>query len=434
RREARGHRKLIARRARRMRLLWSLLQSSRLLPEGKPADVLPKLDKELSEAWVKRRGLGIREKEQERNQFFHVLPYFLRARALDEKLSELEIGRALYHLAQRRGFQSNRKAPPKKDEDEGKVKAGISDLQKEINESGTRTLGEYFSKLNPEEERIRTHYTSRKMYKEEFEAIWNAQTPHYPTILTEDLKRKVSNAIFYQRPLKIRKGFIGTCEHEPDRRRAPRAILAAQRFRLLQKVTDLEFIYASTKERRKLSPEERTALIEALETQGDLTFGKARTLLKLPKGRFNFEAFGEKKAKDSKLTGNRTASKLIEIFGEERWKGFSPEQQEQIVEDVRSFEKEQALMKRGMTKWGLDKEKAEEFSHLKLENGYCNLSRQALAKLLPLMEKGTPYKTAVKEVYGNPEDQEPLDSLPPVFLQLPNLRNPAVARTLTEVR
>src|SRR3546814_4754993 len=42
-------------------------------------------------------------------------PYPLRARALDERLEPYEIGRALFHLNQRRGFLSNRKAERRQD-------------------------------------------------------------------------------------------------------------------------------------------------------------------------------------------------------------------------------------------------------------------------------------------------------------------------------
>ncbi|HHT9141206.1 MAG TPA: type II CRISPR RNA-guided endonuclease Cas9 [Candidatus Tripitaka californicus] len=429
RRDARLHRRNLQRRARRMEGLWSLLQSSGLLSEGKAEDVLPKLDRELVETWTKKLGLDTKDKVGEKTQFSHVFPYFLRARALDEKLSCHELGRALYHLAQRRGFLSNRKAAPKKKEEEKGMKAEISELGRKIEESEARTLGEYFSGLNPEEGRIRSKHTSRKMYQEEFEAIWNAQACHYPTILTEELKKRVSHAIFYQRPLKIRKEFIGNCEHEPKRKRAPMALFDAQRFRLLQKVNDLVLTDTSTGEVRKLSPEERTKLIEALETQGDLTFGKIRKQTGLKKAHFNFEAGG-----NDKLPGNRTASKLIKIFGEEKWKEFSTEQREQIVEDVHSIQSEEAQARRGIKAWGLEGEKAKDFGQLALEDGYCNLSRQALAKLLPLMEKGTPYRTAVKEVYGEPPAEKPLDSLPLVTEHLSNLRNPAVTRTLTELR
>ena len=45
----------------------------------------------------------------ERKELEKLDPYELRARALDETLMPYELGRALFHLNQRRGFKSNRK-------------------------------------------------------------------------------------------------------------------------------------------------------------------------------------------------------------------------------------------------------------------------------------------------------------------------------------
>ncbi len=106
------------------------------------------------------------------------------------------LGRAIYHLAQRRGFLSNRKAQAKDEEEEGKVKEGISELAKKIEESGSRTLGEYFSKLDPEEERIRGRWTSRQMYKDELAKILSAQRKYYPDILTQDSRQHCSTLSF----------------------------------------------------------------------------------------------------------------------------------------------------------------------------------------------------------------------------------------------
>jgi len=87
-----------------------------------------------------------------------VMPYVLRAAALDEKLEPHYLGRALYHLGQRRGFLSNRKKPMKKGEDEGEVKASIAELRQKMQESGARTLGEYFARINPFKLRIRQRW------------------------------------------------------------------------------------------------------------------------------------------------------------------------------------------------------------------------------------------------------------------------------------
>ncbi|MCQ2398262.1 MAG: type II CRISPR RNA-guided endonuclease Cas9, partial [Sphaerochaetaceae bacterium] len=44
----------------------------------------------------------------EREKLKNLEPYVLRVKALDEKLEPYELGRAIFHLGTRRGFQSNR--------------------------------------------------------------------------------------------------------------------------------------------------------------------------------------------------------------------------------------------------------------------------------------------------------------------------------------
>ncbi|VAW39113.1 CRISPR-associated endonuclease Cas9, partial [hydrothermal vent metagenome] len=72
-------------------------------------------------------------------------PYTLRAKALDKELTLFELGRALYHLGNRRGFLSNRKTINKKED--GPLKQSIGELNTKIAESGARTLGEYLKNL-----------------------------------------------------------------------------------------------------------------------------------------------------------------------------------------------------------------------------------------------------------------------------------------------
>lgn len=411
RRQARAVRRLLERRARRLGKAAGLLQRAGLFPEGalktgeERHELLTKLDGTLPS------------------------PYVLRARALDENLSPQEIGRALYHLAQRRGFLSNRKAPPKKEE-RGPVKEGIGDLAQKMSEAGARTLGEYLSRLNPMEERLRTRYTSRQMYEDEFEKIWEKQKEHHPTLLTEDAKRTIHKAIFHQRPLKNQKHLIGRCELEPEHRRAPWALLISQRFRYLQRLNDLRIV--DDGRFRELSAEEREKLEEALEGAEELSFARARRILKLPRdSRFNLESGGEKK-----IPGNRTAAKLRDLFTA-RWESFSEQERERIVEDLRSVEKEETLKRRGMIVWGLDEKDAGTFSQMELEEGYCRFSKEAMKKLLPLLKAGKPLASAIKELY--PERWEhkgqAKDSLPPVKSpEFAALRNPIVERSLTELR
>jgi CRISPR-associated endonuclease Csn1 len=419
RREARLRRRQTDRRSRRLGNLARLLQRSKLLPPGN-------LDS-----------------PEERHQFFTAFdktlpsPYQLRAIALAQKLSPYEIGRALYHLGQRRGFLSNRKAPAKKDEDKGVVKGKIEGLLKEIEDSGARTLGEYLCQLESQGERIRRRHTDRKkMYEVEFDLIWETQRTHHPDILTDELKKKVHHAIFRQRPLKSQKGLVGKCSLEKGRTRAPQALLCAQRFRYLQKVNDLRVIDKKTGEERGLTPEERTTLAEAFETEGDLSFKRICDLLNLKRKDFlfNLEEGGEKK-----IPGNRTAKALSDVF-KDRWAEFSDQTRDAIVEDMRSIVKDETQVKRGMKVWGLDEQAAEKFGHIELEEDYCNFSKKAIEKLLPFLIEGKPLAAAINEAYPGrrTEATAPLDFLPPVRSALGDPRkpigNPIVERALTELR
>jgi len=414
RREARSRRRILERRRRRLKVLGVTLQKAGLLPKGN-----------LEDSW-------------NRNAIFTKLdsaygsPYSLRARGLDEKLDYHELGRALYHLAQRRGFLSNRRESPDKEVEEKGIKKDIGDLAKCIDKSGSRTLGKYFSSIDPKIERIRNRYTSRKMYNDEFQLIWQTQQKCYPEILTDSFRKKVEHIIFYQRPLKSQKGLIGECELESERKRAPWALLSSQRLRYLQVINNLMIIDDDNPKGKKLSEDQRKVLIATLETKSEISFGGIRKLLKLKGTKFNLEFGGEKR-----IIGNRTAAKLMSIFGENRWLEFNESKRQAVVEDIRSIVKDETLKKRALEYWKLENSSAEKLSKLRLEDGYSRFSRQAITKLIPILEEGQPLQTAIKECYPGHWERtgQPCDILPPIKSEeMPALRNPIVERSLTELR
>lgn len=444
RREARLHRRLLWRRRRRLTKLFNLLQRFGLLPPvhvdvavvsgngHKPPlrpdqtqDYFNNLDKDIvSSGWFKAQARSGQFPEPQ-----HTMPYVLRASALDEQLEPYFLGRALYHLAQRRGFLSNRKQAAKKKDDEGAVKEGIVELRKAMQQSDARTLGEYLARLSPAVERIRCRWTARDMYEKEFNAIWDAQAAHYSGLLTQERKKEIFHAIFYQRPLWFDRNTIGRCELEPTERRAPRCSFVAQRFRLLQAVNSLRLELPDGSE-RPLTAQERAEVIQELEIKGDRTFAQVRKLLQLPRtSPFTIEEGGEKN-----LPGNRTTSKFYEVFGE-RWLEMSAEEHEQALRDVLSIQKEDALLRRAIRHWKLDEESAKKFAKISPEPDYFNLSRKAIEKLLPLLETGMTYAETRKQVYPESfETGEAKPLLPPVEMALPEIRNPAVMRSLTELR
>jgi len=432
RRDARQQRRQLWRRARRRAAIFHILQRAHLLPEGSAHtpeqrhSLLEQLDRKLL---AEGNLLGNRLDA-------HLLPYLLRKKALDSPLSPHELGKAFYHLAQRRGFLSNRKAK-KSTEDEGVVKAAIGELEEAMHAAGARTLGEYLAGLDPEEERIRRRWTSREMYWREFDKIWSAQEPHHPN-LTQSLRKQLWEALFYQRPLKSQKGLIGQCDLEPKQRRAPIACLEAQRFRFFQKLNDLQ-VTTPDGTPRPLHDTERAKLVEASETTGELPFRGRRGIRKLlgltkPRGSeygydFNLERGGEKK-----IFGNRTAAKMAKTLGP-RWGELPDSEQGRLVDEILSFQNEDALARRLVKAWGFDEATAAALAGLEFESGYAALSREAIRNLLPRLQQGQRFATARKEVYGEQLSATSVyQALPPVLDAVPALRNPVVTRALTELR
>ena len=442
RRQARLARRQFARRAQRSRRLYALLQEGGLLPAGggrsglEIHDALTKLDERLRSRWVADGGDRVGA---------HVWPYRLRWVGLDKPLSREELGRALFHLGQRRGFRSNRltDADPKEDKEQGQVKAGIEQLGREMEAAGARTLGEFFAGLDPEATRIRKRWTARSMYEDEFSKLWSAQAAHHPEVLTEAYRKRVHRAMFFQRPLKSQSGLIGACELYAGRKRAAIALPVAQRFRMLQGLNNLRILEPDGRE-RGLSAQERATALSLLE-QGDCTFNDLRKALGLKKPAqrqdkktgevretpgylFNLELGG-----DTRLMGNRTGEKLRAVFGG-RWDSLRAAERSEVVDLLLCVETPEAMAKIGRRKYGLSEEDAWKLAQVRLEQDRARFSRQALADLVAGMEDGTAYMTVMQGLGGVGTVREPVELLEKVQTAVKGLRNPAVERALTQVR
>ena len=68
--------------------------------------------------------------------------YEIRTRALDEAVSAEETARIMIHLAQRRGFKSNRKSAAENDKESGKILAAVKNNHERMAEANYRTVGE----------------------------------------------------------------------------------------------------------------------------------------------------------------------------------------------------------------------------------------------------------------------------------------------------
>lgn len=437
RRLKRGARRQTWRRARRLRKVFNALRGCGLLPvnaNSSPTDrheVLTNLDVQLRAELVSG---GDHLKEQQ-------WLYALRGQALEAPVSPLAVGRLLYHLAQRRGFLSNRRTENTSDDKRSDAKSdddqdSISprDIKRNIAkldlDRGDQTLGQYFAKHDPFVRRIRQRWLGRSQIRDEFDQIREAQQHHHPQV-TSDAWDRIKRAIFDQRPLKSSKGLIGKCELIPGKRRAPAALEIAQQFRILQSVNHLRMILPDNSTVR-LNENQRTQLIAALNDSDQLTFAQIKKLPGMPKkAKFSLE-----QGSDKALKGNRTRAKLRPIFGE-RWDKMTPDERDQITLEVLYFQKEDALIRRAMKAWKLSRTQAEELSAETLEPGYSSHCRRALTRLVELMapSPGLSYTEARIAAFPQSQSVKPVcDLLPPVLKAVPQLRNPAVCRALTELR
>lgn len=201
--------------------------------------------------------------------------YELRSKALKESIDLKDLGRILLLLNKYRGFESNSKVQ-KEDEETGKVKKAITELEGFIANSGAKTIGEYFyfkheearelynqkkwhNDNEPVDDRAKNHetgeiilfqsngirrhfgrYTAREMYKREFDKIWTEQMKYhkvlnsgspeeYHQIKNLPFREKINAlkefkktlywrikeyCIYYQRPLKSQKKYVSNCTFE----------------------------------------------------------------------------------------------------------------------------------------------------------------------------------------------------------------------------
>ncbi len=337
----------------------------------------------------------------ERKALERLNPYQLRAKGLHEALVPGEFARAMFHINQRRGFQSNRKTD-RKDNDSGALKKAITQLRERITASGCATVGEWFWKARMEQkpegvkgQGVRARYrespyttdegakridksydlyVDRAMIAQEFDTLWAAQAALRPELFTEVARADLRDTLLHQRNLRPVKP--GRCTLLPEEERAPLALPSTQRFRIYQEVNHLRMLDDALRE-VPLTLAQRDTVVAALEGKSKLSFTAIRKLLK-SSGEFNLED-----EKRTELKGNATSATLArkELFGT-AWVGFDAGLQDEIVWQLVSEEGEGTLVAWLQQHTGVDEARAEVIANTALPEGYGSLSRKALARIV----------------------------------------------------
>lgn len=320
-------------------------------------------------------------------------PYDLRRRALYEVLKPYEIGRILFHLNQRRGFKSNRKAERKAD-DGGKIHIGASKLDEAMAEAGAQTLGEFLAmRLDAgKDTRVRMSgesqdydfYPQRRHIEQEFAAIWDKQRAHHPDVLTEEARQALARILFFQRPLKAQE--IGVCTFVSDEKRLAKAHPLFQERRLYEEVNQLEITTPGAAQ-RKLTPDERDKLIAKLRTVKASSFSALGKLLHLDTG----QSFNKASETRTKLLGDEVYAAMSDkkLF-DNRWAHFPMEERWTIIDKLLHEEDPDRLHGFLRDEYGLDDDQIAqaEKATRSLPEGYGRLGPTATARILAELKTG----------------------------------------------
>jgi CRISPR-associated endonuclease Csn1 len=384
----------------------------------------------------------------ERKALERLDPYALRKTALTKALPAHHVGRALFHLNQRRGFQSNRKTDSKQSED-GAIKQAATKLQAVMAEEGAATLGSFLAdrhlpdvyldrqnavraelvrigkdhltgnarkkawakirrrlfgdevlppKDGPDGVRARAtmigtkasydFYPTRAMLLEEFNAIWAAQRTHHPA-MTDEAKKAIEHIIFFQRPLKP--AIVGKCTLDPATRpfrEDPEGYRAPWSHPLAQRFRI--FSEARNLEIRETGKGSRKLTKE----QSDLVVAAllANKEVKFDKLRTLLKLppeakFNLESERRTALDGDQTAARLSDKKGfNKAWRGYELERQIAIVSKLEETEDEDELIAWLERECALDGAAAARVANTTLPDGHCRLGLRAIKKIVPIMQ------------------------------------------------
>ena len=323
-------------------------------------------------------------------------PYADRARAVEGPIDNLTLGRALYHLCQRRGFKSSRKekidtGDEKVDEKEnakrlGKVATDIAALTKEISDAGCKTLGQYFAKCIDdqsgalEKRRVRCRYTGRiEHYEIEFAAIMAAQK----IAETSDLYKELHKAIFMQRPLRSQKHLVGKCPLEPKSPRCRISHPVYEEYRMLSFVNNLTFERTDGSQGKiPLTAEDRALVCSAFYKAAPSI--KFAVITKLFKKRFEKEGLQFHYYRNEETVSTCSMRhRIAKAFGEKAY------DEQMVFEALCFFDNDEKLAEWFAKHYPtLSAGQIKDLVKINPKEGNANYSLKAIGKMLPFLRKG----------------------------------------------
>ncbi len=344
-------------------------------------------------------------------------PYYCRNLCLTQKLDwehnlydSYVLGRALYHINQRRGFLSNRKEDTS--ESEGKVKDSIDELTKKMQDEGFKYLGQYFYSSYQKGNKIRNHYTSRlEHYAEELKAICRMQN------ISEEDEKKLYEIIITQRPLKSQKQNVGKCVLETKKKRCPMSHPLFEQYRMYAFINNIKVQGPEDDGLRFLTKEEKDSIIPLFLRKSAKHF-KFEEIAKKISGKNNSYGYYKDGVKygycfnysnntslkgcsmiaelsdvyevKSKIDINGWLDKAMGKYVLDRTKNGQKKTHYEVMNDIwhvlHYFDNEEKKKEFAKNNLRLNDAQATKFSKIHISSNYSSLSLKAIRKVLPYMK------------------------------------------------
>ncbi len=382
--------------------------------------------------------------------------YTLRVKALDAPVSHTEFARILLHIAQRRGFRSNRKAETAKED--GQLLAAVSKNRALMAEKGYRTVGEMLlqdplyaaSKRNKGGQYIAT--VGRDMVAEEVRAIFRAQRQLGQPFASEKLESRYLDILLSQRSFDEGPGegspyagsqierMIGKCTLEDGEQRAAKAAYSFEYFTLLQNINHLRLLRGG--EGSPLTPAQREALIALAHKTKELNFSHIRRELAIPADTtFNAVYYkntddaeeAEKKTKFSYLKAYHQMRTAFNKLSKNHFDTLTRAQKNELGRVLSTYKTSAkiraALLPAGLSDAELDIAETLSFSK------FGHISVKACDKLIPFLEKGMKYDEACAAAgydFKAHSGRERTQLLHPTPDDLADITSPVVRRAVAQ--
>jgi len=378
-----------------------------------------------------------------------VTPWDLRKAALERKLTDGEFSRVVFHIVSRRGFQSNRKGAEPNDLEGKKALSGAKALEEAMLSAGSTTIGAYLATLSKQRNGNGSYdnFITRDLLRSEINKIFETQRKLGNQKITEEFKKKYEEIAFYQRPLQSSEKLVGYCSLEPEEKRAPKFSYTAELFIIWSKLNNLR-IRSISGDERPLNQDEKNRLVNKAHTLKSQSYKQARkelgltdderfniTYRKVKEGDNSWDSIRDSAEKSDflKLPGYH-ALKAVLGTQESEWSSWTTKKLATLDEIARilSFYEDDKDIQERLAKLGLDQKLRAELCTIVNFSKTLDLSLKAINEILPFMQEGLTYDKACKEAgyeFSHKASAE-LRKLP----QFEDTRNPVVNRALAQSR